>query len=181
MIKRYGQASKLLAKQNIPNFINHGWSLQISLVSGSLNTSNNTKHFHWIQKNSVAWPGFFFLLLRNISIGRLFTIELNILWSCHRIEPFTCTCTCQLNWDSQQGRVRTTSILVRAFLNFRSSNTLETVLVSISWYLEVQRNMTSPICLCTITRGIIVRWNRHRTINFYLMCSLLFITKNVFT
>ena len=51
---------KILAKQNIPNFINHGWSLQISLVSSSLNTSNNTKHFHSIQKNSVAWPGFFF-------------------------------------------------------------------------------------------------------------------------
>ena len=43
----------------------------------------------------------------------------------------------QLNWDSQQGRLRTTSILVRAFWNFkllRSSNTPETVAFTPPWY-----------------------------------------------
>ena len=34
---------------------------------------------------------------------------------------------------------------------------------------------------CTITRCVIVRWNRHRTIHFYLMCTLLIRTKIVFT
>ena len=31
------------------------------------------------------------------------------------------------------------------------------------------------------TASVIVRWNRHRTIHFYLMCTLFFRTKIVFT
>ena len=34
---------------------------------------------------------------------------------------------------------------------------------------------------CTFTRRVIVRWNRHRTIHFHLMCTLFFRTKVVFT
>ena len=42
----------------------------------------------------------------------------------------------QFSWDSQQGRLRTTSILVRAFWNFnlRSSNNPEPVASTIPWY-----------------------------------------------
>ena len=34
---------------------------------------------------------------------------------------------------------------------------------------------------CTITQRVIVQWNRHRTIDFHLMCTLFSRTKTFFT
>ena len=49
----------------------------------------------------------------------------------------------QLNWDSQQGRASTTSILPSEILNLRSSNTQETVDFTPPWYKEFLKNPES--------------------------------------
>ena len=53
-------------------------------------------------------------------------------WSC----PESALVTSKFSWDSQLGRLRTTSMLVRAFWNFKlmSSNTPETVAFTIHYF-----------------------------------------------
>ena len=47
--------------------------------------------------------------------------------------------------------------------------------------LNNDNEITHKARLCTITRLVIVRWNRHCTIHFYLMRTLFFRTNIVFT
>ena len=74
-------------------------------------------------------------------LGDLRTLSLKFQKARTKIEVFL-SLPCwlsQLNWDSQEGRVRTTSNLVWAFwnLNLRSSNNPKAVAFTIPWYLEV--------------------------------------------